>query len=78
MKSTISDTTIERIKRMAHEDRKKYKQLRYGQCIFNIVYNLYPETIGRIPMSVDPFYNDSNADAFLEELKNKYNEIAEE
>lgn len=78
MKSIISDATIENIKRLAHEERKKYNRLRYGQCIFNIVYNLYPDVVGLIPTNVDPFYKDSNVDAFLDELKKKYNEVVGE
>jgi hypothetical protein len=45
---------------------------RYGQAVFNSAYGLFPDEAGSmVATDPDPFYNDSQVKAFLDELYNK-------
>lgn len=45
----------------------KYPQWRYGQTVFNVMYDLFPDRANKYRGSeFDPFYRDDVADMFID------------
>ena len=68
----------DRIITLAVKQQQLNPSLRYGQCIFNIAYDLYPSEVDEIRGDTgkngkDPFYNDDNVEAFFEHLRKSIN-----
>ena len=54
----------------------RHDNLRYGQCMFNILHEMNVEWADEITgTELDPFYNDSHIPKFLEWLINKFNTL---
>ena len=48
-------------------NRKLHPEWRYGQTVFNVMYDLYPEKANKYRgSSIDPFHNDDNVDEFID------------
>ena len=48
---------------------RRYPELRFGQCVFNIAADFYPvRAMALAGTDLDPFYNDSRVAAFLDAL----------
>lgn len=55
--------------RFAASMRKTHPSLRLGQCLYNLVYALFPEESDKVPTDMDPFYKDENIPKFWEFMK---------
>lgn len=61
--------TRDELLREVRETREMFPDLRYGQALFNVAYWRLGEVRTEAAAKVaDPFYDDSKADAFLDEL----------
>lgn len=60
----MTDMTIEEYYEQVDEQVKKYPAWRYGQTLFNVLYDVRPDLSEQVRASnIDPFY-DSNIDEF--------------
>lgn len=54
----------------AHQDVKKWPELRLGQTVYNIAHHRHPEVVRILVGSdIDPFYHNDRIEAFLAHLK---------
>jgi hypothetical protein len=61
------DELIIAVVSLAGKTRKEKPTLRYGQSLFNALYDLAPELADSIRgnSSIDPFYSDEHVEAFF-------------
>lgn len=60
---------INKLIKIVDETRSQCPEWRYGQTVFNVAYQLYPEATDRLRgTEYDCFYNDKKVNSFLEKL----------
>ena len=60
------------VKTRATSECKKYKDLRFGQCVFNITQDICGNIVDEFRgLNKDCFYNDEKLDLFLYSIFNK-------
>lgn len=75
-KKIFSTLTLRALAKRAQIDGGQYPDgkniLRYGQCIWNVAIELWPDLVEPLRASdVDPFNNDNNVNAFINALQEK-------
>lgn len=63
---------FEAFQRLLNMFRRYAPDQRYGQAIWNLMYNLAPDVVRKYAGTpIDCFYKDSNIEVFLEAMKNE-------